>query len=83
MVKLLAKERYGFDDTWSVSVNMVVVETNYKRSCDVFKVDDELLALGKEEFEYLMGLVYKNRKSINCLQSVLNVDQYADLFGNS
>lgn len=81
MVKLLATERYGFDDTWTVKVNMVVVETNYKKTCKVFEVSQDLLDIGKTEFLYLMDLVHKNKDKIDCLKEVINKDtEYEGLF---
>lgn len=57
MLKAYAKKEYGFDDTWTVNVNMIVVETTNLNRSFVYFVDSNLLEAGKIEMEYLLDMI--------------------------
>lgn len=57
-------EEYGFDETWTVEVKMVVVETTGGNRCGVFDVKQEFMDAGKVEFEFLMELIAANKDNI-------------------
>lgn len=60
MLKLYAAQEYGFDETWSVKVGMVVVETTNRNRCQVFEVTDDLLLAGQLELEYILDVMYES-----------------------
>lgn len=57
------KEKYGVDDTWTLNVNMVVVETNKPHGCQVFGVSKNWMQIGKQEFEELIGIILWHKKN--------------------
>lgn len=54
MLKSYAEEKYGFDESWTFNVNMLVVETNAPYLSHVFTVSDPWLNKGKHEFIQLV-----------------------------
>lgn len=54
MLWAYVQEAYGVDRTWTLKVNMLVVETNKPHNCQVFGVSQTWLDYGKNEYVDLM-----------------------------
>lgn len=54
ILRCYAEQTYGFDDTWTFNVNMLVVETNAPHLSHVFSVTQPWLSKGEMEFQSLL-----------------------------
>lgn len=72
MLQSHAEEVYGFDDTWTFRVNMLVVETSAPYLSHVFQVSTPWLLKGKHEFQSLLKRIAYHR--VNGFDKFTDVD---------
>lgn len=72
LLECYAEKEYGFDDTWTFNINMLVVETNAPHLSHVFSVTEPWLRKGGFEFTQLLKRVGFHK--INGFHTFTDVD---------